>query len=339
MLLSSDYVEPVVLTGYARAALQDQNENLFRLSQYLPDNNIDDLEYRFYKGGEGLVEAATYRAYDAESPIGSRPGFARTQGELPPLSRKIRLGEYDRLRLRQARDRIVTGIQTDAERMVKAVAGRVELARGQALVEARVTIDENGVKAQVDFGRKASHTVTAGTVWTDTANAHPLLDLLAWQDVYVASNGEQPGSILMSRQVFNLLLRNAEFRSLAITNGFTPALISADAVRSTLAAYGLPNVEINDQQINTAGGNTVRPIPANKVVMLPANPADLGATLWGTTAESLEPEYGIDAADAPGIVAGEYHTFDPVAVWTKAAAIALPILAQPNLTLTATVTA
>ncbi len=339
MYLASDYVEPAELTGYVRAALQDLNANTFTLSRYLPDSMVDDLEYRFYSGGEGLVEAATFRAYDAEAPIASRPGFARTQGELPPLSRKIRLGEYDRLRLRNARDRIVSSIQTDAERMTRSVAGRVELARGAALVDGKLTINENGVVASVDFGRKPEHTVTASTAWTDTSGSHPLLDMLAWQDVYVATNGEAPGSVLMSRRTFNLMLRNAEFRSLAIVNGFTPSLISADAVRSTLSAYGLPSVVINDQQINTSAGTTVRPIPVNKIVFLPANPADLGQTLWGTTAESLEPDFGIDAADGPCIVAGEYHTKDPVAVWTKAAAIALPIVAQPNLTLTATVSA
>ena len=39
--------------------------------------NVDDLVYRFTRGGEGLADAATFRAYDAESSIGKRPGVAR----------------------------------------------------------------------------------------------------------------------------------------------------------------------------------------------------------------------------------------------------------------------
>ena len=58
---------------------------------------------------------------------------------------------------------------------------------------------------------------------------------------------------------------------------------------------------------------------------------DLGATLYGTTAESMEPGYNL-AGDEPGVVAGAYKSADPVAVWTKAAAIGLPVLANPDLT-------
>lgn len=337
MLITTDFITPAELTGFARAALADLEVNRFRLAQYLPSQTRDDLDYRFSRGGEGLIEAATYRAYDAESPIGSRPGVTRVQGELPPISRKIRLGEYDRLRLRNANSAILDSIQSDTERMTRSVAARVEIARGQALSDGRVVIAENGAYGEVDFGRAPNHTTTAPTAWTDTANAHPLLDLLGWQDTYVATNGERPGSMLMSQTTFNLLLRSVEFRELAgnVISG-VPALVPATSVTSTLGAYGLPNVVVNDEQIRSAGA-AVRVLPENAVIFLPADTSDLGVTLWGTTAESLEPDFGIQGTDAPGIVAGSYSTKDPVAVWTKAAAIALPILVNPDLTFKATV--
>lgn len=338
MLISTDYVTPAELTGFARASLNDLEINRFRLSEILPSRTVDDLDYRFSRGGEGLIEAATYRAFDAESPITGRPGITRTQGSLPPISRKIRLGEYDRLRLRNANDAILNSLYTDTERVVRQIAARIEVARGQAIADARFTLEgENQVYAEVDFGRKASHTQTAATDWADTANAHPLLDLLGWQDEYVATNGEAPGSMLMSRQVFNLLLRSEEFRQLAGTQLGVPALVPATVVTQVLSAYGLPTVRINDQQI-TVGGSAQRVLPFNKVIFLPANVSDLGVTLWGTTAESLEPDFGIAGGDGPGIVAGSYSTKDPVAVWTKAAAIAMPVVVNPDLTFTATVT-
>src|SRR5688500_3455085 len=106
MLLSNEYIDPAELTGYVRAALADLEQNRFTLSRHLPTVAVDDLEYRFTRGGQGLTEAATIRAYDAESPIGARPGTSRVSGELPPISRKIRLGEYDRLRSRKLNDQI-----------------------------------------------------------------------------------------------------------------------------------------------------------------------------------------------------------------------------------------
>src|SRR5438309_8625733 len=104
MLLTSNYVYPAEVTGYVREALADFNINQFTLSRWLPNEFIDDIEYRVAAGGTGLADAATYRAYDAESPIGKGQPLSSLIGELPPLSLKKRSSEYDRLRLRKVTD-------------------------------------------------------------------------------------------------------------------------------------------------------------------------------------------------------------------------------------------
>ncbi|MGI5153511.1 major capsid protein, partial [Plantactinospora sp. CA-294935] len=338
----TDYITPAELTGYVREALADLDRNRFTLSQWLPRRAIDDLQYRYTRGGEGLTEAATVRAYDAESPIGSRPGLTRVTGELPPISRKIRLGEYERLRQRRDEAGIRNAILSDAERMARAVAARLELFRGEALYRGSLVISENGVVATVDFGRSGSHTVAPAVLWSVVATATPLADLITWRDTYIATNGEAPGAILTSTTVLGYLLRNAEMRQLAATVAGTPSIVSQATVNAVFAAYGLPPIYIYDAQVRV-GTTATRVIPADRVILLPApgspdNPegTDLGATLLGTTAESLEPEYGLSGVE-PGIVAGSYSTKDPVAVWTKAAAIGLPIMANPDLTLAADV--
>lgn len=342
MLLNQDYITPAELTGYVREAIADFDRNQFTLARWLPRNEVDDLQYRFTRGGEGLVDAATFRAYDAESPIGARPGLTRVTGELPPISRKIRLGEYDRLRQRRVDGAIRTAILSDAERMARAVAARLELARGEALYRGQLSIAENGVVATVDFGRAAGHTVAPGTLWSTVATATPLADLLSWRDTYINANGQAPGALLMSTTVLGYLLRNAEIRALAATVAGTPSIVSQTTVNAVFAAYGLPPIEVYDAQVRV-NGSAARVIPVDRVVMLPApgdpdspDSSDLGATLHGTTAESMEPEFGLSGVE-PGIVAGAYSTKDPVAVWTKAATIALPVLANPDLTLAADV--
>jgi hypothetical protein len=337
MALNWDYIDPVELTGYGRAALADQEVNQFALSAWLPSKNIDDLDYRFTKGGEGLIDAATFRAFDAESPIGKRPGFTRVSGELPPISRKLLLGEYDRLKLRQAGEGvIVREIQGDAERVTRSIAARLELARGDALVNGSVTISENGVIASVSYGRAGGHSVSAGTAWSTVATATPLADLLTWKATYRATNGVDPGALLLSDTAFGYLLRNAEIRTLAATVSGAPAIVAQNTLEAVFSAYGLPPIVRYDVQVNVAGVAT-RVIPADIALFLPApdpNPETnlLGATLWGVTAESLEPEYGL-AGDEAGIVVGNYRDEDPIAYWTKAAAIALPVEANPNLTM------
>lgn len=334
--LNWDYIDPVELTGYGRAALADQEVNSFGLSAWLPSRVVDDLDYRFTRGAEGLIDAAVFRAFDAESPIGKRPGFTRVSGELPPLSKKMLLGEYDRLKLRQAGGTVIVDqIQSDAERCVRSIAARLELARGDALVNGSVTISENGVVASVSFGRAGGHSVSAGTAWSTVATATPLADLLTWKATYRTTNGVDPGALLLSDTAFGYLLRNAEIRSLAASVSGAPAIVSNETLGAVFSAYGLPPIIRYDVQVNVAGSAT-RVIAADKALYLPApggGPDNaLGATFWGTTAESLEPEYGL-SGDEAGIVVGNYKDNDPVAYWTKAAAIALPVVPNPNLTM------
>jgi len=344
MLLNTDYINPVELTGYERAALADLEINRFTLAGFLPHRVIDDLMFRFAQGGEGLIDAATYRNFDTESPIAARPGVTRVTGELPPISRKIRLGEYDTLRnARDADARIRTALFDDATRMARAIAARLELARGEALHTGKLVLSENGVVATVDFGRAAGHTVTAGTPWSTVATAKPVPDMLSWLQTYVDANGEEPGVALTSRKVLNLLLQNADVRGLLAANGVIPSVASAAGLNTVLQAYGLPPIQTYDAQVKVGGVGT-RVIPDNKFLFLPApvdpgnvGGTDLGAVLLGTTAEAQELGYGLTSGEQPGIVAGVYKTEDPVALWTKAAAIGLPVLANPNLSFSATV--
>lgn len=344
MLLNTDYVDPAELTGYERAALQDLEVNRFTLAGFLPHRVIDDLMFRFNAGGEGLIEAATYRNYDTESPIAARPGVTRVTGELPPISRKIRLGEYDRLRnARDSDGRIRTALLDDATRMARAIAARLELARGEALNTGKLVLAENGVVATVDFGRAAGHSVAAATLWSTVATAKPVPDMLSWLQTYVDANGEEPGVALTSRKVLSLLLQNADIRGLLAANGVTPSVASAAGLNTVLQAYGLPPIQTYDARV-TVDGVSTRVIPDNKFLFLPAavdpnnvDGTDLGAVLLGTTAEAQELGYGLAPVDQPGIVAGVYKTEDPVALWTKAAAIGLPILANPNLSFSAVV--
>lgn len=338
MFLNTDYIDPAELTGFARAALADLDENQFTLSQWLPNELVDDLEYRFTRGGaEGLLEAATFRGYDVESRFARRPGVSRVSGELPPISRKILLGEYDRLRQRKLEAKIGDTIYSDAERVVRSIAARLELARGQALVTGAVTLDEDGVVASVDFGRTAGHTTAPATSWANPA-APIVSDLLTWKETYENNNnGVSPGAILTSNTVVSWMVRNTEVRAFATNTAAGPAIVTRDTLQAVLAAHGLPQIYTYNAQLKPDNAAAVRVIAADKVLLLPA-PGDnsAGRTLYGTPAEAFEPDYGL-AGEEAGIVAGVYKRNDPVGIFTHASAIALPILGQPDLTFVADV--
>lgn len=338
MLLTAEYIDPAELTGYVRAALADYNINRFTLSQFLPNRVVDDLEYRFAAGQQGLADAAKYRSFDTEAPITGRPGIRRVTGELPPISEKLRSGEFDRLRFRQLSDaeQAELGLLSDAARVTRNIAARLELARGDALANGSVTIEENGVVGAIDFGRPSEAVVTVPNAWDITAG-DPLGDLEAAVLAYNTLNGVDPGAIVLSRRILAVLQRNDNLRKAAGTVIGEPTILSQDMLSTMFQSFGLPTWQTYDAQVNI-DGSASRVTPDDIVMLLPPPVAqddfegtELGATFWGTTAESLEPNYGIELAEAPGIVAGVYSTEDPVALWTKASAIAVPVVANPGL--------
>lgn len=331
-----DLVLPDLLINYAREYDNEVLRNQFILQQFLPNRNIEDLEYRIRKGTITDVDAAQFRAWDTPAPFTGRPGVTRIRGELAPVSRQIPLGEEESLRLRALErgtdDPIVTAIYDDVERMIRSVQARIELARGQLLTTGTVSIAENGLQLTADFGLPGGHNVSAGTVWTNTASATPLTDLLTWQDTYITDNGRPPGTILMAQARLSNLYLNAEMRAAAAANGTTPARVNRETVDAIFAANGLPPVSVYDVTVRVDGVLT-RPIAADKVLLLPPPDEPFGNTFYGITAEAikLQSKGYIEASAMPGIVAVVTENDHPVQTFTVGTAIALPVLPNPSL--------
>jgi hypothetical protein len=337
MQLIDEYATPAELTGYARAALADRPENAFALDQWLPNRTINDLSYRFTRGGGGLTEAAVFRAYDASSDVGTRPGGARVSGELPPISRKMNVSEYERIKRRNIDTQnaeIRDAMLDDGVRLARQIEARMELARGEALFSGAVNLNENGVQASVDFGRNAAHSVTASTPWSTYATADAYGDLSTWLDTYNTTNGHLPAYTLMSRTIYNALRRNVGLTKLANQTN-PPTVLTRDQLNTVLADFDIPPVVIYDAQVSVSGTPT-RITPVDKILFLPDFGDAVGQTLWGVPVEADDPRYGL-AGDAAGVAVGAYKSEDPQTVWTRATAIALPVVAAPDLTFQADV--
>ncbi|MCU8589928.1 major capsid protein [Streptomyces sp. A13(2022)] len=347
-VLDTEYIEPEELTAVVRQSLAEQQINRFTLSRYLPNVAIDDITFKFSKGGTGgLAEASVYRAWDTESRIGRREGVAEVMGELPPISEKIPLNEYDSLRIRnmETTDPMRRAIARDGYRIATNIAARFELGKGEALANAQFTINENNLAlAPVQFGRKAEHSVTAAVLWSSHATAKPLDDLEAWVQVYVDTNGSQPDRMIMPRTVLAHMRQcDQVVRQVypLAPSGSSP-MVSVEQLNTVLSSLDLPAIELNDARVSVDGTPT-RVMPSDALVFVPApgaedasQPTDLGGFLLGTTAESLEPEYS-SVAERAGVVAATWKTKDPVRLWTHAAAVGMPVVREPNLTFKAKV--
>lgn len=328
-----DLIDAVELTEYAREYDVEfrRADAMFLLDSYLPDTKTLDLEFRLRLGGMNDVDVAEYRAWDTPAPMTDRPGFSYISGEIGPLSRQIPLSEEERLRrdalLRQTNDPLIDMIYSDAERMVRSVAARVEMARGDLIDDGKVTINENGVNVEADFGRSSVASPSAGTVWSNTGAATPLSNLLGWVEDYVDLNGFEPGEILIPRSTVMHLALNAEFRSYLAASGTTPTRLNAEAIAAVMAAEGLPPFRIYDGQFRVRGVRT-KVLNPEKIYMMPPSGVAYGETRWGVTAEATVMQGRGLRVDPPGIVSLVYGNDHPVQTSVVATAVSMPI--TPN---------
>ncbi len=345
-MIVDDYIEPAVLTGFVREV---PSPYALTLNQFLPDRQIGDIEAAMDQVTR-TNRAAKFRAWDTETPIGQRDAFQRSRVKLPPLGIKIPIGEYERLLLERIRtggdnrDGYVNAIYDDAETATRNVLNRMELARGDVLVDGKFTLTgENGLTIEADFGVDGSNIVSAGTPWTTHNTASPLTDLKTWVDHYVDVNGERPAYLLTSNTVVNNLLLCQELRELfypAIASTTGPNLLTPAQLNQVLTAYGYPSIVEYNTKIEVDGSNT-RVINDEKVILLPSDPAQLGYTAWGITAEALELANGsnpsLEFTQLPGLVGVVLKEGDPVRVWTKVGAVGMPIITNPRLLMVADV--
>lgn len=334
MALLNDLIDPTELTTFVREL---QFPDLAVLDGVLPNTETDNIEYEVMRDTRSDVDAAEYRSFDAEAGIGKRPGVQRLRGKIPPISRKIRLGEEERLRIEASRTnnntRLIDAIFDDAANMARSVVARRTLAKGQALTTGKVTLNENGVVAEADYGVPGAHIVTAGASWA-TASTPIVGHLTTWQATYRANNrGLNPGGMILSTAVLGYMLLNDQFRSLLASLSGAPALITRQGVDQVLAAFGLPPIlAVIDTQVMVNGVATYL-IPQDKVIFVPPAGFPLGETPHGITAEALELREGgqIEIDNLAGLIATVAKTeFDPVATWTKAAALTVPVIANPT---------
>lgn len=322
-----ELIDPADLIGVVRQ-LQFPR---FTLANFFPRRNVDAIDYSFAKGNEDNLSAAAMRAFDAEAQIGKRPGITRVTGQLPPISQKIPLTEGERLMLRALQTgrgdvppELTDAIYADAARMVRSVEQRVELARGDALTDGIITIAENNLQFTIDFGVPANHKVVAAASWA-LAATDIVGDIESWTQTYTDTNGFAPARAVTSSRVIAFMTRNQGVRDLI---GGIP---TQETVNQLLEGSGLPRIERYDVQVRNAEGVSTRVIPDDRFIMLSGEDEVIGVSQYGVTAEALELANDglLPAQDVPGVVAVNWRTKDPVQIWTKGAAIALPILANP----------
>ncbi|MEV0367514.1 major capsid protein [Nocardia fusca] len=291
--------------------------------------------------------AAQFRNWDGSVWTSARDTGSERRVKMLPLSAKLSMGEYERRQIEFAanggtfKQRLVDAVYNDLDNLTMQVYNRVELAWGDVLTDGIFSINENGVKQDINFGVPGGQLVAPGTLWSDTTNATPLTDMIAWSDVYEAANGVTPGRIGTSRTVRRLVERNKEVIDAVYgaTQGRTR--VTTAELNSLLESEGLPTFTTDYNSNFDVDGTSTRVLAENKVLFLPENLGDLGFTAWGTPTTAMELQSrNVQVQSGAGII-GVIVREDgiPFRKFTYVDAVALPIIADPKKLMVATVIA
>lgn len=351
-MLATDLVNPGVLTGFIRE-LQFPDVGL--LERFLPNQELLAIEYEFVRTDAVRRKAAQYRPFDVPSPIGARPGLAKVRGSVPPISKKMVLGEEEQLLVDALkRQQILTPemeatIYNDAQNLTGDIQARVEYARSQVLTTGKVTFtnDLGFVAGEIDYGIPNTNfvTTTSGGPWSNPTTGKPISDMMAWRLIYRAANGNRNPAVglINSNTLANLTLSDEvkAFIVIAGVVGSTLAVITEAQVAAVIGSKNLPPLVVIDEVIDVEGIGEVKVIPDDKLVYLPAPSTDrFGYTHLGPTVESINLARGgfLSVATAPGLTATNMRTFDPEHIWTKVAGLVVPVLKDPNAVMVADLT-
>ncbi|NUP69317.1 MAG: major capsid protein E [Nonomuraea sp.] len=331
------------LTVYARQLDTPANYALTR--QILPETRVQGVKFRT-TSSKRRVNAAKFRAYDAPTALAKRQAErVVNEGMLPALGQTLPISEMDQILLDVGRgadtQAYIDLLYSDVDRHVESIQTAQELAAGQLL--ANGTVNLPGLGLDVDWNVPALNMPTASVLW-DQPSATPLSDERAWIDYLIDSGAPAPKEVVTSRRARSMLAANAEYQmafygqNSANNPGTTLSPLEVDSVR---ARFDLPPIRIYDVQVWNDDVYQ-RVIPDNKWILIPDVPAQEWAqTQYGQTREAAKFTSGTNPAltreEAPGIVVVTKVDDDPVQIYTRGAAVGMPVLYVPDIHISATV--
>lgn len=335
-------LEPARLTAIARNLLADEDwlVNQFQLAQWYPNELLPQIRFEYLTGSDRTYsEAARFRNFDVAPRVGNRPGFAKIEGELPPIGIEYPVREYDRIQLMgvntdaDVADLLLPIVQQDVLRGVEAIERRFEVMRRDFLLTGTATLAEAGGRATIDVERDPTRELTVGTTWATAATATPLDDeadnvvefMLDEENIGPDQMIAMMNSVTWRRWKATDQVRGA-FQSVRVYDRLVDD--QANQIRRDL---DLPDVQINDGRVkNPFTGVVERIIPDGIVIYLPRFP--VGSTMYGIPVMAGEPGIEFPLNRRPGPLAYIDRETKPVIYSTVLDALGAPMLKDPDAT-------
>lgn len=263
---------------------------------------------------------------------------------------KVKINQSERMRaLTRAgvqNDAMFDYVMNDVFNLGEQVITRTKVAKNELLATGKVTIKENNLDLTVDYGVPAEQTAYTLDLGKDADIASQIQAIIdAAIELGVSITG-----IVTSRKNLTKMRNNAGLQTAINGNVGAGTLLRQTQLEAFLSEeYGINRAITNDltyaaeRTVNAAGDivqTTKRYFPEDKITFFGTiGGIPLGVGLWGDAPEVDVARFMevTGSAAGPYIAISQWTEHDPAVLWTKASALFMPVLYNPNSLFIATV--
>lgn len=314
--------------------------------QLFGDQKTDNLvaEWQTIANEYQIPVMAQFHGFDTEAKTTFRVPVDTHNIEKGLIKVKINQSERMRALLRSGvngDEALYDYVVNDGVRLAEQVITRTKVAKNELLATGQVTIKENNLDLTVDYGVPAAH-----KAYTLDFGASATKDIPT-QIQTIIDDANDEGTIITgiftSRKMLGKLRQNADIQT-AINGaiGAGSLVRRADLNQYLEEEFGIAQIVENDLTYGASaviGANgrptvtTERYYPQDKITFFATNPGGrLGVGLWGDSPEAdvanLLNTSG--SGESPYITITQWSEQDPAVLWTKASALFMPVLYNPN---------
>lgn len=268
---------------------------------------------------------------------------------------KVKLNQSESLRAAtragvQGDQAIYDYVMNDGLRLADQVVTRTKVAKNELLATGKITIKENDLDLTVDYGVPAANLAKtldfgAGATKDIPTQLQELVDEATAKGVILSG-------MVLPRAVLTKLRQNTDIQKAINGNLGVGALVRNTDFNDYMSdEFGINSVITNDLNYAIPNGYTngrpnvtsKRYFPADKVAFYGTNAVGrIGTGLWGDPPEVDVARMfngGVNASGAsPYVYISQWAEKDPAVLWTKASALFIPVLYNPNALYVASVT-
>lgn len=308
------------------------------------DTKTDNLvaEWESIANEYQIPVMAQFHAFDTESQKTFRIPIDTHNVEKGLIKVKINQSERMRALTRAGvqNDAMFDYVINDGIRLADQVFTRSKVAKNELMATGKVTIKENDLNLTVDYGVPKANTAYTLDFSSDAAEdissqIQAIIDDATSKGVTINGMMTSKASIskLRNNEALQVIIGGASAKGQLIRRAALDAYLEEE--------FGIDTIITNDLTYGksaTIGADgrpviaTARYFPKDKVTFFASNPGGkLGTGLWGNPPEVDDFEIRVGSSGvSPYVYVSQWFEQDPHVLWTKASALFMPVLYNPD---------